>query len=1243
MISKLLNEIEINYTEIIKDFEYYLSDFFRPKIKERGRQLAKVGDINYVNINFEEGEIFATIQGSTSTPYEISIFFEDLYQNSFRILDMDCTCPYDENCKHQAAVLYNFIKELKLIIKKKKLKKNVKNVIKIKLQNSGEYFSLPSALTGLDVIKSYTTKSNQRELPWQVETGMQFESGNLAQIFTVQKEYSYSSNFLKLSMWIKYENNTFYYKCGNCKVEQKGFCMHQYMLLSDMIKVISDDEFQNWDFDLSRIYKVLSQDLSLSVSIIKKYFQVHVDNCGKIKYKTNQRIFTKNSWNTIYENIVKTNKISESFELSIIEGAKRDAGLLESFIWDLGLNDNLSLINLFLGPSLKTKPGLNISKSYIANSKMYFDDKSEYDFINEINKISESAEGLKRLKHLINEYQNWFLNKPQYLNSNYKAYNIKLTKSDLQVVNFVNEQLVVNFEIRQEEEIYILEKKMSLSGKEINSKDLTNTTRFISSTKNKIFLNPSTNFIEYNVLFEDGNQIFLPKISPIELKKLITELENIGTVTFKEDLLPKQEYIENPEFIIKLREVTDAIIFEPYIRNVFEELDIYNVIPIVKSKKLLTPRKADIEFLHDYLVSAHPNFKKSGLNNFFFLSIKDLLKNNWFLNFCEGCEAAGIDILGIKELQGFKYSTKRADFSTIIKSGIDWFDVDMDLRFGTEKIAPKTWITALKNGENFVSLKDGTLGLLPEEWLRRAKRILAVAEVNKDKLRISHYKYNVIDTLFDGLDSPDVLEFIQERKDKLEKCKLNKSYTIPKKIKATLRDYQYHGYNWLRFLNDSGFGGILADDMGLGKTIQVITMLATLKKKSCSLVIVPKSLLFNWCNELDKFCPDLSYYVHHGTKRKKNLDEILKNQIVLSTYDTAASDIELLRTHTFDYIILDESQAIKNIQSKRYKAMRLLQSTNKLAMTGTPIENNTFDLYAQLSFASPGLLDSASQFKKNFSEPIDAKGDVDAASLLRKLVHPFVLRRTKEQVAKDLPEKSVSTLYCEMEPTQRKLYENLKNQIKEDIHLKIEEDGINKSRFKILDGLLRLRQMCNSPLLLNPNFKGKNASSVKIELLVNNLTETLQNHNALVFSQFTSLLAIIKKELDKRKIKYAYLDGKTKNREAEVKKFMENDDIKLFLISIKAGNTGLNLTKADYVYIVDPWWNPAVEAQAIDRTHRIGQKKNIFAYKLICKDTIEEKILQLQEKKKKIADDIIQTDENVVKKLKKEELMALFE
>jgi len=323
--------------------------------------------------------------------------------------------------------------------------------------------------------------------------------------------------------------------------------------------------------------------------------------------------------------------------------------------------------------------------------------------------------------------------------------------------------------------------------------------------------------------------------------------------------------------------------------------------------------------------------------------------------------------------------------------------------------------------------------------------------------------------------------------------------------------------------------------------------------------------------------------------------------------------------------------------------MRVLQSRNKFVMTGTPIENNTFDLYAQFSFINPGIFGSQAHFKNRFSTPIDKEGDADTSEQLKKIIHPFLLRRTKELVAKDLPERSENIIYCEMGAQQRKMYEDLKNRIAQDIKASIDDNGLAKTKFKILDGLLRLRQICNSPLLINKSLSPSRSESVKIKTLVDILDGELQDHNALVFSQFTSMLALIREELDKRKIKYAYLDGQTRDRKSAVEEFQDNDDVKVFLLSLKAGNTGLNLVKADYVYIVDPWWNPAVEAQAIDRTHRIGQDKNIFAYRMICKDSIEEKIVELQNKKKKIAKDIIVTDENIFKSLEKNDLLGLFD
>jgi SNF2 family DNA or RNA helicase len=353
------------------------------------------------------------------------------------------------------------------------------------------------------------------------------------------------------------------------------------------------------------------------------------------------------------------------------------------------------------------------------------------------------------------------------------------------------------------------------------------------------------------------------------------------------------------------------------------------------------------------------------------------------------------------------------------------------------------------------------------------------------------------------------------------------------------------------------------------------------------------------------------------------------------------NDIEHLNTIKFNYVVLDESQAIKNTDSLRYKAVMLLKAKNRLAMTGTPVENNTFDLYAQMNFTNPGLLGNVNHFKKNFSDLIDKKGDQEAATLLRKIVQPFLLRRTKDQVAKDLPNKTEDVIYCEMGSEQRKVYNAFRDNYRNLIGKKIDTEGLGKSSMIVLDALLKLRQICNSPALLNTKESYGN-DSVKIEELVSHLTEKTGNHKVLVFSQFVEMLKLIEKELTKQNIPYEYLDGQTRKREEKVKRFQEEQSCRVFLISIKAGGVGLNLTQADYVYIVDPWWNPAVEAQAIDRTHRIGQTKKVFAYRMICKDTTEEKILQLQQKKKKVSEDVISADAAFYKQLEKEDILDLF-
>jgi len=410
-----------------------------------------------------------------------------------------------------------------------------------------------------------------------------------------------------------------------------------------------------------------------------------------------------------------------------------------------------------------------------------------------------------------------------------------------------------------------------------------------------------------------------------------------------------------------------------------------------------------------------------------------------------------------------------------------------------------------------------------------------------------------------------------------------------------------------------------------------------------ALVVCPTTLMFNWENEIKKFTPSLTYHIHHGADRTRMREKFDEVNVIITTYGTLRSDIKMLVEIPFDYAVLDESQAIKNPGSKVAKAASLLKAKHKLCLSGTPLQNNTFDIYAQMNFLNPGMLGSIDFFKQEFAIPIDKFGEPDRKDHLRKLLYPFILRRTKEQVAKDLPEKTETILFCEMEKEQRDIYDAYRNDYRDKILGTIESQGIQKSQLTILQGLMKLRQICDSPAILNEPEKFPN-HSIKLDELAREITENIGDHKALVFSQFLGMLALIKGKLKELSVDFEYFDGSTSapDREKAIQRFQNEDNCRVFLISLKAGGVGLNLTAADYVYIVDPWWNPAVEQQAIDRTHRIGQTKNIFAYRMICKDTIEDKILQLQEKKRVLAKELIADDEGFVKSLSKEDVEYLF-
>ncbi len=605
---------------------------------------------------------------------------------------------------------------------------------------------------------------------------------------------------------------------------------------------------------------------------------------------------------------------------------------------------------------------------------------------------------------------------------------------------------------------------------------------------------------------------------------------------------------------------------------------------------------------------------------------------------------AGYTVFGEEALTSARVNRNKPTISFKVSSGIDWFDVKAVVNYGDLAVDLKTIRQAIKRREKYVKLADGTIGALPPEWIERYHHLLALGEEHGDELRFSSHHITMLDQLLTEADRAQADAVFEQRRSKLRSFDRIQPHPLPTTFQGELRPYQKFGYDWLHFLREYGFGGCLADDMGIGKTVCTLAFLESLYEEEseahASLIVMPRSLLFNWQREAQRFTPQLQVYVHADQNRTDDSDQFGAHDLVLTTYGTMLRDVELLRNYQFNYVILDESQAIKNPLAETSKAARLLRGDHRLVLTGTPVENSTLELWSQFAFLNPGLLGNVEYFREQFVTPIERQQNGETAQFLRKMVYPFILRRTKDQVAADLPPRSEEILTSEMEPTQRKLYNKQRDYYRALLLHLIDDDGINDARMKILEGLLRLRQICNHPRLVDAKFKG---TSGKFELLFETL-ETLQaeGHRALVFSQFVQMLAIVREALDARGVPYCYLDGQTRDRQSVVDRFQNDTSVPFFLISLKAGGVGLNLTAADYVIHIDPWWNPAVEMQASDRTHRIGQDKPVFVYKLIARDSVEEKILQLQEHKRVLVEQVIGAEGGVFKSLTREDIEVLF-
>lgn len=563
----------------------------------------------------------------------------------------------------------------------------------------------------------------------------------------------------------------------------------------------------------------------------------------------------------------------------------------------------------------------------------------------------------------------------------------------------------------------------------------------------------------------------------------------------------------------------------------------------------------------------------------------------------------------------------------------DWFDLKGSVRFGKHEIPFLRILNYIKQDKHEMLLPTGEYVQIPQSWFDEYKSLIDLCKIENGMVTVSKHYCVMLDEM---VQSSKIKWSIRENMRNFIEYKLDLNYDLPHNFKGELRHYQLQGYNWLRLLHEMKLGGCLADDMGLGKTIQTLCLLQWLKENNggTSLLVVPTSLVYNWQQEAAKFTPDLSIYVHVGNTRTQNASDFGQPDLILTSYAILRRDRNMFENKRFNYIILDEAQSIKNPQSDITQVCLSLSGNQYLTLTGTPIENSLTDLWSQVHFFNRNMLGSASHFIRSCKQP-------EKQALYRQLIKPFLLRRHKSAVLTDLPEKTIIIQPCEMSDEQKRFYRDIRNSYR-DKFLESKDENNKISPIILLEGLLRLRQSANHPKLVEAGYTG---ASGKFEIVTQLLDDVIQQGDkVLIFSSFVEHLKLYKNYLDERNMQYCYLDGSTKDRKLQVEKFQNDDDSQVFLLSLKAGGVGLNLTRASYVFLLDPWWNPAAEAQAYDRAHRIGQKNKVFVYKFISKHSIEEKILKLQEQKILLSETMLENDTTgVLKQLDIDEVMKLID
>lgn len=1015
-----------------------------------------------------------------------------------------------------------------------------------------------------------------------------------------------------------------------CNCGDTGFCSHQKATLTRLFGQ------ENWlsFFDFNR-YRNLLKKIAVQYGLeheplLENYFSAHIKDAA-------------------LQFVLKDKHLTSIDDFDLLEPQTRPAKIhgeqLHSFIV-LTRNRYYKQLQILLCQAPLSKSGTPKNPISTVESQSRIWQTDSIDETQFFAAISQLAQPLQQTDTPIGRSLRAIAKNPLaldfFLHDYEKAENI--TATSLSPIQIGLSKGEIKLLIEQRGSFYCIKGELSIHGITYELQDLTILFDHFIAIKKYLYLVENKLHLKLIRLFGNkGNELRIHRNKFKEFNELfLAPLANSVALNFKD--IPKANkpqlkenlYYQDMQALIFLEESEDFVNIIPVMRYGDVEVPILSKRNIfgtdAKGSQFLVERKKEAETkVISLLLKQHTYFQEQLDDDSFqhlYLHRKYFLDKNWFLNAFEEWHQHGVQIIGFNTIRGNKLSRFKGKIQIEVLSGQNWFNANIQVKFGPKSVSLKKLEKAVRNRSQFIPLDDGTLGVLPQEWLEKFEAYFNAAEVIEDELlQIPKFKFNEIDQLFSNEEIDHAVSVeIDYLRNQLSALASYPPVQLPDIFVGDLRAYQQQGVQWLNFLDKLNFGACLADDMGLGKTVQILAFLATQKAKGITtptLLVLPTTLIFNWKREIEQFLPSFNTLVLEGPNRRDISEQFEELDIVLISYHNLLTDINRLKKLTFNYVILDESQYIKNPDSQRYKAVNLLRARNRIILTGTPIENNTMDLFAQLSFAIPGLLGNKKYFKDVYTTPIDAFHDRKRKKMLKEKIKPFILRRTKRDVLDDLPAKNELVLYCEMKTAQRRIYDLYEKEFREFISAK-DGDEIKKSPMHVLKGLTKLRQICNSSKLLQSEDLTSVEDSAKIEMLIEQIQHKKDQHKIIVFSQFVSMLHLIKEALDKNGIPSLTLTGQSRNRGQLVSDFQSNEDNRVFLISLKAGGTGLNLTAADVVYLVDPWWNPAVEQQAIDRIYRIGQQKNVTAVRLISPNTVEDKIQALQQHKKEISSTILE-------------------